>query len=158
MSHREPIDVLSETPQLLAKIVKEHDAAHLRARPHENKWTPLEIIGHFTDAEWAFGWRTRVTLGDDQGEIPHWDQDAWVANQHHNDRDPAELVETFTQLRRANLTTWRRLTPQDLDRVAVSPRQGPMTLATLLQTFAGHDLHHLDQLTRYLQAIKACPA
>ena len=157
MSTRDPIDVLAETPERLAHIVAGHDADRLRTRPFDDKWTPLEIVGHFSDAEWAFGWRTRTALGDDNAEITHFDQDGWVANQHHNDRDPTELVEFFTQLRRANLQTWKRLTPGDLDRVALSRKRGPTTLATLLETFAGHDLHHLDQITRYLEAINVCP-
>lgn len=146
-----PIDVLSQTPDRLARIIGERDADRLRARPYPDKWTPLEVIGHFVDAEWGFGWRTRVTLGEESGEIAHWDQDGWVANQRHNERDPAELVETFAQLRRANLATWKRLTPDDLERTAVSRIRGPMTLAALLQSFADHDRHHLDQLTRYLE-------
>ena len=121
----------------------------MRARPLEDKWTPNEIVGHLGDAEWAFGWRTRSVLGEAEARITGFDQDSWVASQRLNDRDPAELVETFAQLRRCNLELWTRLTPEDLKRSGEG-RKGPVSLGRLLQIFAQHDLRHLDQLTRYL--------
>ena len=57
------------------------------------------------------------------------------------------------------LALWRALTTDDLQRMAISRKRGPVTMTTLLETFAGHDLHHLDQLRRYVEAVKgACPA
>jgi uncharacterized damage-inducible protein DinB len=146
--------VLSRTPDVLDRIVAEHAPGQLKARPFEGKWTPNEIIGHLTDAEWAFGYRARQVLGDQGAVLSGFDQDGWVAAQKHNDRDPVELVEMFRQLRRWNLAAWARLVPADLDRVGHRASGESMSLGQLLVHFAGHDLHHLDQLTRYLDAVK----
>ena len=152
LGDRDAIEVLSETPGVVARIVAEHTTAQLRTRPEDGKWTPNEILGHFTDAEWAFGWRSRQALGDEGVEFEGFDQDGWVTAQRLNEREPAELVEMFTQLRRWNLALWTRLRAADLERTAQSRRRGPVTLAQLLRLFAHHDLHHVDQIKRYLDA------
>jgi uncharacterized damage-inducible protein DinB len=150
---REPLEVLARTPGVLARIAGEHAPERLRARPFEGRWTPNEILGHFGDAEWAYGWRTRVVLGEAKPVFTGFDQDGWVAAQRLNDREPAELVEMFSQLRSWNLEVWRRLTPRDLARTAEG-RKGRVSLGELLITLARHDLHHLDQIARYLDALK----
>ena len=155
LGDRDPMEVLSATPGLLADIVRSHTVSQLKARPFDGKWTPNEILGHFGDAEWAFGWRTRQVLGDKEPILTGFDQDGWVAAQRLNDRDPGQLLEMFRQLRDWNLEVWSRLTPQDLARVGQSKKRGPVTLRRLLEIFAEHDLHHIDHLTRYLQAVKA---
>ncbi len=184
LGDRDPVLVLAETPAVLARIVDEHTterrsirpagsnpagrkeasvgpegrtdrSRNWRARAFDGKWTPNEILGHFGDAEWAFGWRTRQVLGDKEPILTGFDQDGWVAAQRLNDRDHRQLLEMFGQLRDWNLEVWSRLTPQDLARVGQSKRRGPVTLRRLLENFAEHDLHHIDHLTRYLQAIKA---
>lgn len=152
LGDRDATEVLSETPDVVAQIVAEHTTEQLTARPEEGKWTPSEILGHFTDAEWAFGWRSRQVLGDEGVELKSFDQDGWVAAQRFNEREPTDLVEMFRQLRRWNLELWTRLTAADLERTAQSKRRGTVTLAQLLRIFARHDLHHVDQLRRYLGA------
>lgn len=153
--YRDPLQVLSQTPYLLARIVKEHTAEQMRTRPFENKWTPNEIIGHLSDAEWAFGWRMRLVLGDQDPVVSAFDQDGWVSAQRLNDRDPGQLVEMLGQLRKWNVVVWKQLTPADLERVGRGSGQGAVSLGELLRTFAQHDLHHLDQIKRYLEAIRA---
>ncbi len=152
---RDPLEVLAETPDVLARIVREHTTEQLRTRPFHGKWTPNEIIGHLSDAEWAFGWRMRLVLGDQDPVITGFDQDGWVSAQRLNDRDPGQLVEMLGQLRRWNLAVWKQLTPADLERVGRSSKRGAVSLGLLLRTFAQHDLHHLDQIRRYLDAVRA---
>ena len=45
---RDPVEVMSETADVLAGIVREHSAEQLRSKPFEGKWTPNEVIGHLT--------------------------------------------------------------------------------------------------------------
>ena len=150
---RDPLAVLAETPRLLAAIVGRHTAAQLRTRPFAGKWTPTEIIGHLGDAEWAWGWRIRAVLGQERAVLTGYDQEAWVAAQAHNDRKPGELLEMFIALRHFNVDLWRLVGAHRLDRVGLHAERGPETLAQMLRLHAGHDLLHLDQITRYLAAV-----
>ena len=154
LGDRDPIEVLGETPDVLAGIVGRHSAEQMRTRPFPGKWTPNEILGHLSDAEWAFGYRMRLILGEDNPTILGMDQELWVTRQRHNDRVPTDLAEMFRGLRLFNLAVWKQLTPAELQRAGEHNERGRESLETMLRMEAGHDLAHIDQINRYLDAIR----
>jgi hypothetical protein len=151
---RNPLEVMAQTAPSLADIVRTHSATVLRARPFEGKWTPNEIIGHLTDSEWVYGYRLRLILSEDNSAILGTTQDSWVTALRHNEREPVELVETFRTLRHFNLEQWRRVSPEQLTRTGQHNERGPVSLDVMLRLLAGHDLSHLDQITRYIHAVQ----
>ena len=153
LAGRDPIEVLGQTASALAKIVAAHPAELLRSRPFEGKWTPNEIVGHLTDIEWVYGYRVRLILCEDDPPILGFTQDSWVASLRHNEREPSEFVEIFRTLRGLNLDLWRRMSTEDLKRSGQHNERGPETVDMVLRMLAGHDLSHLDQIGRYIQAI-----
>jgi hypothetical protein len=152
LGERDPLEVMARTATKLAEIVREHSASVLRSRPLEGKWTPNEVIGHLVDSEWVYGYRLRLILSEDNPTILGTNQDSWVARLRHNEREPAELVEIFRTLRDFNLAVWRRTSPADLERTGQHNERGPESLAVMLRLLAGHDLSHLDQIRRYIEA------
>ena len=154
LGERDPLDVLSHTSSRLAEIVSENSVATLRARPFTGKWTPNEIIGHLTDSEWVYGYRLRLILCEEEPTILGTKQDAWVAGLRHNEREPTGLVNTFRTLREINLDLWKRTSAADLQRTGRHNERGQESLDTMLKLLAGHDLSHLDQIARYLDAIR----
>ena len=155
LAGRDPIEVLGQTASTLADIVARHPAEVLRGRAIQGKWTPNEIIGHLTDSEWVYGYRLRLILCEDEPAILGIKQDAWVASQRHNEREPSELVEIFRTLRGLNLSVWRRMSPEDLQRSGQHNERGAESLAVMLQLLAGHDLSHLHQISRCIQALES---
>ena len=153
LGDRNPLDVLAQTASTLADIVREYPATVLRARPLEGKWTPNEVIGHLADGEWVYGYRLRLILCEDNPPIRGTNQDLWVARQQHNEREPSELVEIFRTLRQFNLALWRTTSPEDSQRTGLHNERGPESLGVMLRMLAGHDLSHLEQITRYIHAI-----
>src|SRR5438445_8190979 len=115
LGDRDPLDVMAQTASKLLDIVERHPATVLRARPFAGKWTPNEVIGHLTDTEWVYGYRLRLILSEDKPTILGTQQDEWVNNLRHNERDPRELVEIFRTLRELNLAAWRRSSTADLE-------------------------------------------
>jgi len=154
LAGRDAIEVLGQTASALADIVARHPTKVLRARPFEGKWTPNEIIGHLTDSEWVYGYRLRVILCEDDPAILGTKQDLWVASLRHNEREPSELVEIFRTLRALNLDVWRHISTEDLKRSGQHDERGPETLDVMLRLLGGHDLSHLNQITRYIQAVE----
>lgn len=152
---RDPIEVMAQTADALARIVRDSTTAQLRSRPFPGKWTPNEVIGHLVDSEWVYGYRIRYIYSEQEPSIIGTDQDAWVERQRHNDREPMELVETFRPLRRSTLGLWKRMTADDLERPGRHNERGLESLGTMCRMMAGHDLSHLDQIARYLAAAKA---
>lgn len=151
----DPIEILSETADVLARIVDTHSAEHIRTRPFEGKWTPNEIVGHLIDAEWVYGFRMRLILCEESPAILGMDQELWVQGQRHNEREPGEQVEMFRRLREFNLSVWKRMTSDDLARTGQHNERGPESLGVMLRMLAGHDLSHIDQIQRYLVAGKS---
>jgi hypothetical protein len=148
LGSRNPLDVLAQTASTLAGIVRTHPATALRTRPSEGQWTPNEIIGHLADGEWVYGYRLRLMVSEDNPAIVGTNQDLWVANQRHNEREPMELVEMFQTMRQFNLALWKSLSPTDLQRTGRHNERGPETLGVMLEMTAGHDLLHLGQIAR----------
>jgi len=152
LGDRHPFEIMAATPLKLADIVKRNPETVLRARPFAGKWTANEIIGHLTDTEWVYGYRLRLILSEDNPAILNTQQDAWVAALRYNEQDPRELVEIFRTLRELNLAAWRRTSESDLKRAGQHNERGPESLNTMLRLLAGHDLNHLDQINRYVEA------
>lgn len=154
LGERNPLEVLAQTAPTLVDIVNKHSAAVLRTRPFYGKWTPNEVIGHLTDSEWVYGYRLRLILCEDNPTILGTSQDSWVAALRHNEREPSELVEIFRTLRQFNLAVWKRVSPADLERTGQHNERGPEPLGVMLRMLAGHDLSHLDQITRHIEAVR----
>lgn len=154
LGDRNPLEVLGQTASTLADTVQKHSATVLRTRPFEGKWTPNEVIGHLADGEWAYGYRLRLILCEDSPTILGINQNLWVATQRHNEREPSELVDIFRTMRQFNLALWRRMSLADLQRTGRHNERGPESLGLMLRMMAGHDLSHLNQITRYVQAVR----
>jgi len=155
LGNRDPVTVLSETPDKLKDILRTSSSEKMRKRPFPDRWTwtPLEVLGHLVDTEFVYGFRVRHILCEDEPTIIGMDQEKWVERQRYNERDPAELVSIFAILRKANLAVWKVTAPADLNRVGKHNERGPESLGLMLRMEAGHDLSHIDQITRYLAAV-----
>jgi hypothetical protein len=152
---RDPLEILEETASVLGDTVRTHPAAVLRTRPPDARWTPNEIIGHLADGEWVAGYRVRLILCEDEPAILGMNQDLWVTGLRHDEREPSQLVDEFRTLRQFNLAVWRRMAPADLQRTGRHNERGPESLAVMLRMMAGHDLSHLNQIARYIEAVQA---
>ncbi|MBI5866339.1 MAG: DinB family protein [Planctomycetes bacterium] len=154
LGDRDPVAVLAETPNVVRRIAAEHPAELLRRRPYPGKWTPCEVIGHLCDSEWVYGYRIRLILCEKEPTILGMNQDDWVAGQRYNERDPRELAEQFAAMRRFNLHIWANLTAADRQRAGLHNERGRETLGMMVRMEAGHDLSHIDQITRYVEAAR----
>ncbi len=149
---RDPLNVLAATPIEVERLIAGRSAAQLQRRPFEGKWTPTEIIGHLIDVEWTYGFRTRMIAAHDQPALVGMDQDLWVAAQRYNERTASDLADAFAAMRAINLAFWRGMTDRELDRAGVHSERGHESQRHIRMLMAGHDLWHLDQLKRYVEA------
>ncbi len=155
LAGRDPLEVLRLTVRQLTSIVEEHSVDDLRRRPFEGKWTPNEILGHLVDHEMVSLSRIRTLRFNESPWVGRYDQERWVADQRHNDREPRLFVERFENLRPLNLEQYESASPDEYARRQYRPDGTAITLGDLMKAHAGHDLIHLDQISRYLQAISA---
>jgi uncharacterized damage-inducible protein DinB len=149
---REPRAVLRDTPAALRRGVAGLSPSQLRRPERPGKWSIVQILQHLADAEVVWAWRVRLILAQDRPPLTGYDQDRWADRLHYDQADPADALELFDVVRRANLRLVERTSPDDLQRVGVHVERGEESLAHLLRLNAGHDLLHLRQIERVRQA------
>ena len=144
LGSRDPLQVLESTASRLHELFQSLGKTKVNAAPAAGKWSPREIIVHLADCEIAFAFRYRQALGEDNHVIQPFDQDRWAKSYAAYAIEQA--LSTFSALRNWNLTLIRSLKSEQLSKGVTHPERGKMTLRTILETNAGHDLTHLKQL------------
>ena len=149
----DPAEVQAATPALIKSLL-ERAGSNLGKRPAEGEWSVLELLGHLADAELVVSGRYRWALCEDEPPLVPYDQDRWVAGLRHNEDDPAEVLDEFSALRRANLALWSRLSEAQRRRLGMHAERGPESVDMMFRMLAGHDRFHLDQMRRTLAAVR----
>lgn len=150
LNGQDPVPVLVATPERLRAVVALLSAEQINRAPAQKKWSIREIIAHLADCELVFSFRLRQALAPAPGE-PHaviqpFDQDVW--SQRYAAYDLASALNLFESARTWNLHLLTTVTDADRHRLTTHPERGTMTFWTIVETMAGHDLHHLPQLER----------
>ena len=143
---RDPIEVLSATSVRLKDLAARLPPEQLAVRPPTGKWNAREIILHLADCDLVFGFRLRQTLAEDSPTVQPFDQDHWA--QRYGAFDFKSALALFLALRHANLLLIESTTAAERARPTTHPERGAMTFWTIVETIAGHDTNHLQQLER----------
>jgi hypothetical protein len=147
----DPIEILSSTHVRIVKLALGLSLETLHTAPALGEWSAQEQMQHVLDAEIAYAFRWRLMLTEDQPVYPSYDVKRWV----DLPKAPfASILEAFGALRHLNLFLLKSL-PDSWQRVGIHAEQGPETIEVSMRKLAGHDLAHLNQLERTLEAIKA---
>ena len=142
--------ILAATPGAHGYVIDVLGAESSAIPPAPGKWSAAEIACHLADAELVFAFRLRQTLAEDAPTIQPFDQDKWAATYHGI--SPSQAVEVFSALRAWNLRLIRAALPEAAERPVTHTERGTMTFLNLVETMAGHDLNHLGQLQRLVEA------
>ena len=139
--------VLSTTRARWQSLITTIPAELLSRPPLEGEWSALDCLRHLTEAETAvFPVRVQKILAGE--DFDAYDPDAAAAQSDIVQAE--ELIAQFTRTREASLALFDRLAPDDLSRTARHAELGEVTLAELLNEWAGHDLMHTVQAERSL--------
>src|SRR5579863_8757608 len=144
----DPREVIRATPGRLELSLKDSSPEALNRSPAPGKWSVREILCHLADTEVVFAFRLRQALAEDHHVIQPFDQDKWAKTYAHYDAQAAAAV--FSVVRQWNLALIGTLKPEALARTLNHPERGDMTLQTVVETMAGHDLNHLRQIDAIL--------
>jgi hypothetical protein len=116
----------------------------LEISPAPGKWSARDIIAHLADAEVAFAFRLRQTLAEDHHVIQPFDQDLWARSYPGCDAQLA--LAALTALRAWNVALIGSVQPRHLSKTVTRPERGTMTFQTIVETMAGHDRNHIQQI------------
>jgi hypothetical protein len=143
---RAPLEVIEETPRRLAQLVETIGAQRLEVPPAPGKWSARDILSHLADAEIVFSFRLKQTLAEDHHVIQPFDQDLWAKSYPACDAQLA--LAALSAVRAWNLAFIRSVKPADLSKPVTHPERGTMTFQTVVETMAGHDRNHIQQMER----------
>jgi uncharacterized damage-inducible protein DinB len=147
LGEREPIAVIASTPERIEALLGRLSAERIETRPAPGKWSVREVLAHLTDCEIAFGFRLRQGAAGVELLQP-FDQDDWARSYGGYRFEAARTA--FRALREWNLAFIHSLTDEQKALEVTHPERGTMTVWTIVETMAGHDLHHLARLEALL--------
>jgi uncharacterized damage-inducible protein DinB len=139
----DPIPVLASTPNGLEAVACSLSPEQLETPRAPGKWSTREVLAHLADCELAFSFRLRQTLAG-MPLLQPFDQTVWA--ERYAAYDVPSALALFRAARTWNLALLKTVTREDTNRPAQHPERGTMTFQTIVETMAGHDLHHLKQL------------
>ena len=139
-------EILAATPATLEALAEAIGADRLAVAPAPGKWTPAEILSHLADCEIAFGFRLRQTLAEDNHTVQPFDQEKWAAT--YPGITAQQALAAFIAMREWNLILIRNAPQGSAQKRVMHPERGAMTFQTIVETMAGHDLNHIQQLQK----------
>jgi DinB superfamily len=149
---RDPLRVQRATAEKIERLIRGVPRARLLRRPAPKKWSAGEILAHLAEVEWVGGYRIRMMLASNGTRIQAFDQDEWARAGKYARRDPRRSLDLFRALREANLELLRALGPGEWRQFGIHEERGKETIRDVVGLYAGHDLNHLQQIERILQA------
>lgn len=150
---RDPMEILTETPEAVAALVDGLDESALRTPEAPGKWSMAGVVQHLADSELVWAYRLRRVLADDRPRLTGFDQDLWAHRLDYASADPGMALGVLRTVRPANLALLRRAGPEDLERVGVHAERGEESLRHMVPLYAGHDVAHRNQLARIRSAV-----
>jgi len=127
--------------------------SRLTARPFEGKWSAAEIVHHLADSETTSALRLRRLLVEDHPLIQGYDQEAFAARLHYNDRDIAPALEAFRAARAGTAQLLDLMTEEDWRREGTHSESGSYTTEDWLGIYAAHAHNHAAQIGRLREAL-----
>jgi hypothetical protein len=143
-------DTLARTPATLRALIGQLPADAITYQEAPGTWSPLDVLCHVTDGE-ITDWipRTRTVMSDaaDKRFAPYDRESGFT--RYRGWSAPA-LLDEFQRLRGESLAALDDLKvgPADLQRTALHPELGVVTLEQLLATWVTHDFAHITQIAR----------
>src|SRR5271155_3031583 len=150
LNGQDPVPVLSTTAARIHTLTAGLSGAQINARPAPRKWSVREVAAHLADSEIVFSFRLRQTLAPPLDQ-PHtiiqpFDQEAWSKRYAAYQLEPALAL--FQAARNWNLLYLNTVSLDDRRRPTTHPERGTMSFWTIVETMAGHDINHLQQIER----------
>jgi hypothetical protein len=136
-------------PTLLRQAVDGLDAGAINRRPPGEDWSIRDVVIHLADAELVGAVRFRLVVAQDKAVLPVYDPDVWKRRLHYLWRDPEAAIALFQQTRYGTAELLHQCDAAAWQRTGIHPERGVMTLADLLELYAGHVEEHAAQIATF---------
>lgn len=153
---RETTALLERTPAALDALLRGLPEVWTETNEGGNTWSVSTVVAHLIHCEHE-DWMPRarhILRGDESVPFPPFDREGHVRYKESKAgiKTLPQLLDEFARARAKSLEELRglQLTAGDLERWAMHPTFGSVTLSELLATWAAHDLTHVHQISRIM--------
>lgn len=124
-----------------------------RAPAPDDGWTLLAIPYHLRETEYGLLTQYQAITRRREPEIRNVDLDDIPLEEDYRDEDLADLLDEFRELRhRSSYLLWDLL-PSEWEKGGLHPYRGRLNLLEIVREAYQHDLEHLWQVKRMLEAM-----
>ena len=148
LGDKEPYFILRSTVPQIQELTANLAPEQLVANPSPGKWSIHQIVAHLADCETVFQFRGRLVMFEDTPKLASFDQDRWLNGWMREQEPWEETLDRFRVLRNSSIRLFTNAEGHDLTRLGVHDERGPITITDIVNTMAGHDINHLQQIER----------
>lgn len=149
------VDLLDQQAAETRAMLGSLSDADARFRYGPDKWSIKEVLGHVTDTERIMTYRALCFARGEQGVLPAFDENAYVAASRFDERNAADQLAELAQVRAATIAFFDGLSQDELMRRGRTS-SGEYSVRAMAYIVAGHERHHQQILTeRYLSVLHA---
>lgn len=121
----------------------------------DEDWCLLSLAVHMRECERGTNRQLEAILASRHADIPNVDLDDIPLLEDYEDEDEDDVLEEFHYLRRATAYTLWDLSEREWSRSGEHPYRGQVSVAELARELYRHDLEHLWQARRMIDASPA---
>jgi uncharacterized damage-inducible protein DinB len=155
MINPEKLSILERTQRLVSEFVESYPLELVKKKPSEKAFSLTEIVYHLVDVEELWQQRfAEVTANESQVTFTAMDPDALAVSNRYNENDHRAGLRQWQELRSMTYEIVKNMPDEVLHRTAMHPRYGEMNVFRMFDIIANHDLQHLEQMKRTLNAVR----
>ena len=147
------IDAYQAGVAALREAVKGMSREQLVARPIEGRWSTLEVVCHLVDSEVAWTHRMKRVIAEIKPLLIGYDETRLAELLGYQDREIADELELFDQLRTQMTKILRSLPADAWTRQGIHNERGLVSLAEMLEIETEHVTHHLNHVEAKRKAL-----
>jgi hypothetical protein len=143
---REPLRTIRENIERARALTGGWAPGRFEQSRGPGKWTSRQILIHLAQTEMALGTRARMALAAPGYAAQRFDQDAWVTRESRV--SGPEALDAFAAMALMNLRLFEGLSAADRTVEMSHPEYGTISVDWIIHLLPGHQIHHIEQLTR----------
>lgn len=144
------INVVCFTPDILGKTIAAIPESSHRTPTAEGRFSPLEVICHLADWEPIMRGRIQTAVSNPGTQIEAFDEAEMAIAHRYSEKDIHAELDLFAQERSKTRDYLATIAPDAWDRTVTHPERGVVSAGDLANMLLGHDLYHIEQLTKLM--------
>lgn len=129
-----------------SSVLSERDPDAVRARPSDDRWSPLEYGCHTRDVFRKFDERLRLMLEFHNPTFPNWDQDATAITDRYGEQDPALVAEEVKAAAAVLSRSFEALPAGSWQRTGTRSDGPAFTIESFARYLVHDPVHHLHDV------------